>query len=75
MLVMISPWLLGGLSGVLFTSLSMVDVSSTPLVVGVCTSSFPTLLVDCGVATNTAGFSCGVQCYLSKFGVTADCLI
>ena len=38
---MISVWLLGGYSGVLLTSFSVVDDSS-----GVGSSSFPTLLVD-----------------------------
>ena len=69
---MVSLWLLGGLSGVLSTCVSLVHDSSMPLIVGACNSSFSTLLADCGVAANTAGFNRGKYCSLLKFGVTAD---
>ena len=69
---MVSLWLLGGLSGVLSTCVSLVHDSSMPLIVGACNSSFSTLLADCGVAANTAGFNRGTYCSLLKFGVTAD---
>ena len=69
---MVSLWMLGGLSGVLSTCVSLVHSSSMPLVVGACNSSFSTLLADCGVAANTAGFNRGTYCSLLKFGVTAD---
>ena len=71
---MVSLWLLVGLSGVLSTCVSLVRGSSMPLIVGACNSSFSTVLADCGVAANTAGFNCDVYCSLLKFGVTADCL-
>ena len=71
---MVSLWLLGGLSGVLSTCVSLVHGSSMPLVVGACNSSFSTLLADCGVAANTAGFNRSVCCSLLNFGVTADSL-
>ena len=69
---MVLLWLLGGLSGVLSTCVSLVHDSSMPLIVGACNSSFSTLLADCGVAANTAGFNRGTYCSLLKFGVTAD---
>ena len=69
---MVSLWLLGGLSGVLSTCVSLVHDSSMPLIMGACNSSFSTLLADCGVAANTAGFNRGTYCSLLKFGVTAD---
>ena len=69
---MVSLWLLGGLSGVLSTCVSLVHDSSMPLIVGACNSSLSTLLADCGVAANTAGFNRGTYCSLLKFGVTAD---
>ena len=69
---MVSLWLLGGLSGVLSTCVSLVHDSSMPLIVGACNSSFSTLLADCGVAANTAGFNRGTYCSLLKFGVSAD---
>ena len=50
---MVSLWLLGGLSVVLSTCVSLVHGSSMPLVVGACNSLFSTLLADCGVAANT----------------------
>ena len=71
---MVSLWLLGGLSGVLSTCVSLVHGSSMPLTVGACNSSFSTLVTYCGVAANTAGFNRGVYCSLLKFGVTADSL-
>ena len=50
---MVSLWLLGGLSGVLSTCVSLVHGSSMPLIVGACNSSlFSTLL-----AANTTGFN------------------
>ena len=69
---MVSLWLLGGLSGVLSTCVSLVHDSSMPLIMGACNSSFSTLLADCGVAANTAGFNRGTYCSLLKFGVSAD---
>ena len=71
---MVSLWLLGELSEVLARSVALVNGSSMPLIVGTWNSSFSTLLANCGVAANTAGFSCGVYCSLSKFGGAADSL-
>ena len=69
---MVSLWLLGGLSGMVSTCVSLVHGSPMPLIVGACNSSFSTLLADCGVAANTAGFNRGMYCSLLKFVVTAD---
>ena len=51
-----SLWLLEGFPGVVLISLSRVTAFSEPLQVGVWGTP---LLVDCGVARNTAGFGCG----------------
>ena len=71
---MVWLWLLGGLSGVLSTCVSLVHGSSMQLVVGACNSSFSWLLADCGVAANTAGFNRSVCYSLLNFGDTADSL-
>ena len=63
--------LLEGLPGVVLISLSGVTASSGPLQVGI---RGTLLLVDCGVASNTAGFGCDAALSMLGFTVMADSL-